>query len=845
MKYFVKTMVLLAFFIGSVYFFGSNMDETVFDIKSTTTTMAKASLPVIRLRSDGVFCNTLRGYTTNLELLSIREHMVAVEEEQVVEVYIDEKESEVRKLLYEIVDVSTEKEVAQETVNALERESGYKVARLRVTEKMTSGQEYAVKVTLVTSESKRIYYYFRMKYYQDSHLAEKVDLMMSFSENARKKNQNAVIPFLESTYRGEGDTYAYVDIKDSFYMVCWGNLSPVPVSEPELQISELYSNIAVGTMKYLVELPNDSGTEQYFVTEKFRIICTETATHLLNYERTMEAVFDVKLVSLSKSQFKIGVTADTGLEFVTNSDNSMLAFVRNKELWHYNLAENKLSRVFSFRSSGQYEEREFYDQHELRVLNLYENGDVSFMVYGYMNRGVYEGKTGIVLYRYYRAEDRIEEQLYLPINETFQQIRRELGNLSYMNDYDVFYFMAYHTLYSYNLITRELHVISDSAMEGSVVFSREKKYAAWQEAGNYRQIHFLYLEAERKTSMDASEGEFVRILGRIDENILCGVGNVSDCAMLGDGERIYPAYQVKIMDSVGNVLKTYRKEGFYVLEATVFENSICLERMTRKTGTETVQYEEAESDYILNYDTATQKPVSLTNRITELMLVEYYISMPPAYTMKETPNTAEAVHTVIKEDTTVRILALEQSGEAYLVYSFGEILSRHEECADAIFVANQIKNVGTVVSEQGKAVWERGIKYSAYYLNGFRGVSCKESGLTSRQAAVLSILNYYGTEAEIEQLSEQDSVKEFLSEQLSRRVISLNGATLDEVLYYVYKGAPVFAMKDSKTAVLLTGYNSAKLEYYDPNAGGTKTISLADAEKMFEAAGSIFLSVAP
>ena len=36
------------------------------------------------------------------------------------------------------------------------------------------------------------------------------------------------------------------------------------------------------------------------------------------------------------------------------------------------------------------------------------------MVYGYMNRGEYEGRVGIVLYRYDSLFDRIEEQIYIP-----------------------------------------------------------------------------------------------------------------------------------------------------------------------------------------------------------------------------------------------------------------------------------------------------------------------------------------------------------------------------------------------------------------------------------------------
>ena len=68
---------------------------------------------------------------------------------------------------------------------------------------------------------------------------------------------------------------------------------------------------------------------------------------------------------------------------------------------------------------------------------------------------------------------------------------------------------------------------------------------------------------------------------------------------------------------------------------------------------------------------------------------------------------------------------------------------------------------------------------------------------------------------------------------------------MDEALYFVYKGTPVLAMKDAESAVLLTGYTSSKVEYYDPKLGQMRTVSLEEAERMFSAAGSIYVSLAP
>lgn len=836
MKYTVKIMILLGIFLGAIWFFGSNMDEAMFgSIK--TAQMEEATLPTITLRSDGVTVNKLYGYTLALNACSVRENLVAVENDRTIELLIEENKTDVRKLTYKVYDVNTKAEVAKNTVSAFDKEEDRKKARLKIDSPLESGKEYAVELMLVDSKSRRIYYYFRVKSYENSEFAEKAEFIRTISEWAREKNYNAIIPYLESTYRGEGSTYAYVDIKDSFYMVCWGNLQPKLLTEPILTISEIYSNIAVATMKYMVEILTDTGTEQYYIEEKFRVIVSGDSKHLLNYERTMEAVFDEKLASLSMNQFKLGVTNETDMDLFTNSDASQLAFVRNKELWHYNMAENTLSKVFTFRKENEPEQGISCDQYDVRILKLYESGDISFMVYGHMGRGEYEGKTGIVLYRYDRNEKRIEEQLYFPVSESYQKIKEELGSFSYMNDFDVFFFMAYNTMYSYNLITKSLQVIADNAVTESVAFLRDSSYVVWQEKG-YKDMELYHLESGERKKLTAKEGEFLRILGKIDENIICGYGLLSDCLVMGDGSLLYPAYEIKILDENLEEKKSYLKEGFYVTEAEITANSIRLLRVEKTTE----GYEEATDDYILNSKEEIKRPVRLDKRITEKMFAEYYIDLPSTYEMKEIPISESVPYTLITEDTTVRVPALENEAEEYIVYSFGSIIDISESCAEAIRLANRPNVVGTVVNESGVVIWERGVRYSSYYLKELEGKPTKNSGLTTRQEAVRMMAAYLKLELDVTEFDETTSVKEYLENATGHRAISLTGVSLDEALYFVFRGIPIYAMKSRTEAVVITGYNASSVTVYEPSSGKYKVYAMKEAEDMFEKAGNIFLS---
>ena len=835
MKYTVKILVLFAIFIASIYFFGSNMDEVIFRTSNNTIMASEAELPTIEIESEGVTVNQLYGYISALDMFSLREHMVAVQENQIIELVIQENDTDVRKLHYKIKSVSTKEEIADGTINAFNKENEQKKARIKIADKLTTGEEYAVEVMLVDSESRRIYYYFRMKYYPDCYFEEKVSFMEELSTWTREKNEDALKKYMESTYKGAGSTFASVNIKDSLYMICWGDLQPKLLTEPVVTIAEIYTNIAVGALSYMVELETPTGVEQYYVNEKFRVNVTGSSKHLLNYERTMESVFDSKLASLSQSQLKLGITNDTVMDFLLTSDASILVFIRNKELWQYNMAENQLTKVFSFRKANEAEKGISSDQYDIQVLKLYENGDISFMVSGYMGKGEHEGRTGLILYRYYRGEKRIEEQLYVPVSESYQRLKEEIGTFRYITEYDEIYFMIDGALYSYNLITKKLLIVSENVKEERISFFEESAYIAWQE--DYSKIRLLYLETGETKEILAGEGEFIRILGEINENIICAYGRIEDCAVVGNGTTIYPAYLVKILDASLQERKSYQKEEVYVTNAEVTGGSICLYRVKKSSSG---NYTQLKEEYILHSMEEKKQSVKLEKRVTDAMFTEYYIDLPSFYTMKEFPMVVEELpYTLVLEDTTAYISDFKVK-EEYSVYSFGKLLSVTEDCAKAISLANETKYVGTVVNEEGKIIWERGVKSTNYSLKEPKLIPLKTSGLTKRQDAVRVMADYMGVSIDALTLTEEQSIKQFFETTTGKRIISLTGSTLDEVLYFVYKGTPVIAMKNEKEAVVIIGYTSSNVILYED--GKTKTVSLSNAETMFLESGNIFFT---
>lgn len=839
MKRVYQILYLVVVFCAAVLFFGSRVGETIFDEKVETVEAGTASFPTVSVLTCGEEINCLTGYSSNLSTILNREDMIPIGKDGIFELKIKEYETDVRRVKYEVLDVSSEAEVDSGTINAFEKQDGHKIVRIKLKTELKEGTEYAVKATLIGNTGKRMYYYFRVKQYASPKLAEKLAFIRTFGENARSadaaKNE-AIIPYLETKPGAAADSFHYVDINDGYKEISWGELVPELITEPVISVTEFYDDIMTAVVRYGISLDAGYGTEQYFVEEYFRIRYLGDVVHLLNYERHTETLFDAADASLSQSDLKLGVADAEEIELYPNSDHSVVAFVRNGSLYCYSLAENTLSTVFSAAHGSLERMCSLKEQYDIRVLKMENDGNITFLVSGYMNRGVYEGRVGLFVYRYYEDEKRLEELIYVPVNTTHQILKEELGRFAYLNEYDVFYFMVNGGVYSYNLITEELTGLAKDVRDGDYVYSVGERFMAYQEHGKTEDVTLLYPETGKSVKVLPKDGEYIKLLGRSEENLLYGYGRHEDLYVNEDGRVIYAMYKVEIRNSFGQIQKAYEKDGYFVESAQTDGNVIRLNRLTKK---EDGGYEEAQSDYILNQEKTETGKISLVSRLTERMLTEYYIAFPADFVMEELPGEVPVMYTVAQKDTTLRVNEMETDVPAYYTYYYGLIDGIYGTAGEAILVADE--KTGTVIDEKGKIVWERGVKAGSASVSRLTGV--KAGGdVGSVQAAIQMMLSAKGITASVTPEEAKEPLQQVLGRYTNADVAVLTGATLDEILYFVWKGQPVLAFKETGDAVVITGYTSADVTYYDPVRGRSQTATREKAETMFKDGGGIYIS---
>ena len=827
LKNIYRIMILIGIFFASIYYFSKDIKEVVFDFNNTTT-MEDATFPLVSIIVGEDELNLLHGYSSNLKANKLREAVTPINEEQSFEVNIKQMDYDIKKLNYELREFYGNELIESSSVSVFDEKESSKIAKIKLRKELESGKEYAVKITLISSKSQKMYYYTRIKLYDDAHLHDQINFVKDFHNAIKNKNDAENIrKYLEYNSKSDNTTLAYVNIHSDFELITWGSLNPEIITEVVPTIVEIYPDVAHIRLDYYISAELDGNIEHYRVMEYYRIRYSTNRMYLLNYERYMESLFDVNLASVSKNELKLGISNDYEVQSLASVDQTKLAFVRNQELWLYHLDNNEVIKVFSFVQDESDYIRDRYNQHDIKILNMDNEGNMDFIVYGYMNRGNYEGKVAVVLYHYVRAENRIEEMVYIPMDESYQTLKENIGKFAYVNSMDVFYLHMNSMIYSYDLITHKLSELATSVYKDQVVVFEDKGIVVWQNNSDPKladSILIMDMESGEIQMIETIPGYSILLLDKIDSNIIYGFVKKDDIVTHIDGRVLTPISALEIASLDKKVLKRYEESGYYISDIEVKDNIVELFRVQKIDQAGMISYIPVSNDYILNQIKNVQPVTQVTTRVTDNALTELYLDLPSTFNMEVKPKEFNTVNTIIYQDPTVRLSDMNDDMVYYYPYIMGDIAGVYKEAADGIRIAND--NAGVVVNNKMQLVWERGVKSNSYVLDRFENMSW--STTTSKT---------------------MDKCMELLrNDKLSRGIHSeftplrLTGINLDDALYYIYTGRPVIAMINREDGVLIYGYSPFNIMVINPKSQKIEKMGLQDANDLFQQAGNVFIS---
>lgn len=825
----IKIAVLVSVFIVALIGFSFWTNRGNADM---TADMDAATLPVISFVTEGKEANFLVGHKQEMNVASMRDTIAVCDDKGGLIAKISYNDSKYDTLRYEVYTLDGKEQLHKDTIKKLESE-----VYLDFKDLLKEDEEALLKLTLKKGDNS-LYYYTRIIKDNDYHVKECLEYVQQLHmDMLKKENEDTVKKVMEPSSAGDNSTLQHVTIHSDLSHSVWGEMKPEIVGGLRIEIKEAKAAYTSVQLQYQVKCEGDNNEEElYNVREFFKVSYGTERIYLLEYDRVLEEIFNTSNVVLSSKGVILGI-ADKNLEYQVNKDGNIVAFVQANELWNYNKEKDAFTLMFSFAESEKADGRNYTDQHSIQLLSMEEDGSMTFSVCGYMNRGMHEGESGIAIYYYDLSKNVVEEKAFIPSVESALVIEEELHELAFYNkEQDVLYIMVDGTLLKVTLEDKEHTVLIDGLEKGQYVVSRDGRLLAYQkkEGGNTQtEIWDFARDSKKKVSVDS--GEKIVPLGFIGSDFVYGISKTEDAGVDTLGNTVQVMNRLEILNDDNEVVKSYQKEGVYILGATIGSNQITLKQGTKSGNV----YKETAEDYITNNEASASELVKLDSYWTDLKQTQYRFVFSSVIKDKKA-KTMKTKH-VLLESPTVIELEKETDRKYYYVYGLGEQAGIFENGGDAIVLADTIS--GVVISPEQNYAWEDGNRVS-WYRNFEVSRFTPNAGESTLATCVRKVLAYEGKNVDVASELGMALVEEIMEKHLETEVFRFSDSSSKSMCYLIDKGVPVIAMKDGSNAILLIGYDAKTVTYVEPSSGSIFTSTFEKVDAMLEGSGKTFIAYA-
>lgn len=834
--YFVVVLIVAVLVISKL----SNGDNT-----DMTAKMQAATLPVVSISNDGRDINYMHGYLSEVDVSYVRESVYPIGSDRSLSFNIDTYGANVSDLFFEVRSATGNGLVENTAITDYKESDGRITGKIVLKDLITANSEYVL-VFVMETDSGTARYYTRVVWTEDDsryNLDEALDFVLSFSDATFSKTEaKEYSKYLESNSEGDNTTFNKVNIHSSFNQVTWGDLNITKHTTPEVYVTDIHSQTASFELQYRVTLRDSSVSRTYNVNEYYRVRYTSDRMYLLNFERTMNYIFDSSSYSISGSSIALSIS-DPDIELVESDSGSAFAFVNEGRLYAFNISENKLAYLFGFYDSSNDDIRTRWNRNKVHILNVDEAGNVKFAVAGYMNRGIHEGRVGIAVYDYNSSLNAVEEQVFVENSCSAEIIMSYVDELVYSSNNDIFYCMLDGNIYEIDLVDRTARSVVDDIGTAQYKVSESGNVIAWQ-TEDLSGINVMNLNTGATSEIEADSTDHIILLGFMGEDLVYGLAHKSDVQNDKMGNPIYAMYCLKIEDSDGNVLENYNPEGVFVTGITVNGNQLKISRVVK---------DETTGEYVSTYDDQIMNTLEVEkgSNVATVVSVDVFEKIVQITTKSEikvkqlrvlTPN-----QTLFEGDRNVAIANDRDITQHpfYYVYDLDGSVRIYADPAQAVLDANS--SPGVVLSDSNRYVWVKGNLLKSNQIMALTRMAESYDDMTSKnQVAVCLdlILEFNSTNRDVEEMlgSGMGSIQILKNTLPDVTVLDLDGCPLSTVLYYVNQDIPVMALLNDGQAMLVIGFNELNTVLMDPSTGTIYKYGMNDSDALFESNGNHFIT---
>ena len=792
-KTIIRIAVCVVVFLASALIIGSIMNQ---GHNNMTMEMAPATLPMITMESGGVACNELHGNTVEMDVAYQKDCITLLGEGRQANFTVDTFGREITGISTEVRSIDGSRLIENSEVTGWKANGKSFSVSLTLKDLIDTNTQYSLTLILELEGEQKVYYYTTILWNDDVHISEILEFATDFHGKLYDKEvAKELTKYLEPNSKlTDNGTFHKVNIHSSFQQITWGSLEPVQEDAASIRLTQISGNVASLLMDFVVSTGEGKNKIYYNVEEYYRVRYTSERMYLLDYERTMTQIPDTTRM-YANDKILLGIT-DENVGMMESADGNTVVFSDMGQLLSYNAATNRLTVIFSFYDKDNADRRTLYDNHGIKILDVDEGGNVKFAVYGYMNRGRHEGETGIQIISYDNSLNTIEEEVYIPYSKSYAVLKDEMEQLLYRNRQQHVYFFLENGVYDVDLENRSAEQLVSIRQDDSLQVSENHEIIVWQEGDDINhsnQLNVRNLNTGEQTVIRAEDGEAIRPLGFMGEDIIYGVARESDIRTENSGQIFYPMYKVCISNSSGDNLKEYGQDGIYIVDCAIEGNQITLSRIQRS---ENGSYQEILDDQIMN--NVEEEPGQNKVVTADIDIYERYVQIQTKTTIDtKTIKVLNPKEVVFEGGRELTLDAVSEVSRYYVYNAYGV---QGIYSAPGKAVKEAYDSSGVVANDRGITVWLKGNRVSRNQI-----MAIKEESVTDQKN-------------------------------------SLSGCSLDAVLYYVNQDIPVLAILEDGEAVLVTGFNEFNVVIMEPSTGKLYKKGMNDATAWFAENGNHFIT---
>lgn len=793
----VRIIVLSGIFFAALLFYFMHAYRSMDRNSRVYANMGESKLPYVYMLMGEKKINPLHGYYQEMSGSVVRDSIATLPEDRKLLLFAALKKNSIEAAFYDIRSLDGSELIEKDSKAELEKTSeGVKIT-LPIQNLIQEGKEYQLRLRLDMGENS-VYYYTRILLGKEKMAEEMLNLGESFTRKTFSKSEaKSLSTYLESEDTMDNSDLSHVNLHSSFQQITWGESGMSLDGDIEISLKELSGIMGLIQLRYATKAEDKEGnTRRFYNEDNFVMRYDSQRIYLMDFDRRTTEIFDTQNFRFQEKSLLLGVDSAEQMQSKCSGNKEYYAFSKGNALYRLN-SEGVLTRIFTYLTEENNRFRGDFLSHGIRLMDVKDNGDVDFLVYGYISRGRHEGYTGIVFYTYDNSDNTVVENFFLPLQENKEELEESLHSLAYYAGNKMFYLYYGGTVYGIDTNSFEVLTLASTLKEGELSSSEDGQYLAYDEKNGESELSstvvFKNLKLDRTRNI-SEENKLFSVIGFIENDLIIGVQDKALGTEWNPQGEI-PVEEIRIIGPDQNEKLSYKKENFYFSNFSISGNQLSFDEYSHNEN----GYSYAGKDSILSNKVEEERTLKPELINSEGMGKNYLLPYPGKKIKKITVQNPEKFS--IEKAGSIE-LNQEKTAEPgrFFAYSLGNYRGSYTNMERAIGAVNE--NFGYILDGKQSFLWNR----------------------TDRPGVIIGKTRENEVTDFIAEIPELRNSLDFKN----GKILNLYGVSLNSALYYTAKGYPLMIRIDGNWE-LITGYNGSQITSFV--LGGTAAPKLVKKEE--------------